>query len=67
MAQRPTRASRGQRTICLPITEAAYARIIDDPQQFRRALEAAYRCTPELFPDDFAWGYQLKDDRMSAK
>jgi hypothetical protein len=67
MAQRPTRASRGQRTVCLPITEAAYARIIDDPQEFRRALEDAYRGAPELFPDDFPLGYQLKDDRMSAK
>ena len=39
MAPRPPRSSRGQRTICLPFTEEAYARIIDDPQQFRRALE----------------------------
>jgi hypothetical protein len=67
MAPRPTRSSRGQRTICLPITEEAYARIIVDPQQFRRALDEAYRGAPELFPDDFALGYQLKDDRMSAK
>ena len=67
MAQRPPRSSRGQRTLCLPFTEEAYARIIDDPQQFRRALDDAYRGAPELFPDDFASGYQLKDDRMSAK
>ena len=67
MAPRPPRSSRGQRTICLPFTEEAYARIIDDPQQFRRALEDADSGAPELFPDDFALGYQLKDDRMSAK
>ena len=57
MAPRPTRSSRGQRTICLPITEEAYARLIEDPQQFRRALDEAYRGAPELFPNDFALGY----------
>jgi hypothetical protein len=62
-----TRASRGQRTICLPITPDTYARIIDDPPAFRRTLDAAYREAPELFPVDFARGYQLKDHRMSAK
>ena len=30
MAPRPTRSSRGQRTICLPITEADYARITEN-------------------------------------
>jgi hypothetical protein len=67
MAQRPIRSSRGQRTVCLPCTEEAYARIIEDPQEFRRALDDASRAAPELFPDDFALGYQLKDDRISAK
>jgi hypothetical protein len=68
MAERPaTRASRGHRTICLPITEDAYLRIINDPQEFRRALDSAFKQAPELFPNDFARGYQLKDGRMSAK
>lgn len=62
-----TRASRGQRTICLPITEEAYARIVDDPSEFRRTLDDAFRHAPELFPIDFANGYQFKDDRMSIK
>jgi hypothetical protein len=68
MAQRPaTRASRGHRTICLPITEDAYRQIINVPQEFRRALDRSFRQAPELFPNDFASGYQLKDGRMSTK
>ena len=62
-----TRASRGQRTICLPIAEDAYARIINNSQEFRRTLDEVFRQAPELFPNDFAFGYQLKDDRVSAK
>jgi hypothetical protein len=64
---RATRASRGQRTICLPITEDVYSRIINDPQEFRRTLDDWFRRAPELFPTDFAFGYQFKDGRMSAK
>jgi hypothetical protein len=68
MANRPaTRASRGLRTICLPIAEDAYLRIINDPQEFRRTLDHCFREAPELFPHDFAIGYQLKDGRLSAK
>src|SRR5436309_10503846 len=62
-----TRASRGHRTICLPITEDAYSLIIDDPRAFRRTLDDAFREAPELFPTDFTRDYQLKDGRMSAK
>ena len=62
MAERPaTRASRGQRTICLPITDDAYLQIINDPQEFRRILDRSFRQAPELFPNDFAFGYQFKD------
>jgi hypothetical protein len=62
-----TRASRGQRTICLPIAEDVYARIVNDSQEFRRTLDEAFRRAPELFPNDFGSGYQIKDGRMSAK
>jgi hypothetical protein len=62
-----TRASRGQRTICLPIAQDVYARIVNDPREFRRTLDEAFRRAPELFPDDFGSGYQIKDRRMSAK
>jgi hypothetical protein len=66
-AEGATRLSRGHRTICLPISEEAYARIIDDPAAFRRALDECFRGMPELFPADLAHGYRLKDDRTSAK
>ena len=62
-----TRSSRGHRTLCLPIAGESYRRIIDVPGDFRRALDDAFRQWPELFPADFARGYQLKDRRTSAK
>ena len=62
-----TRSSRGHRTICVPIEEEDYLRIIHDPKAFRRTLDDCSRQTPELFPVNFALGYELKDDRMSAK
>ena len=61
-----TRASRGHRTICLPISEEAYARIIDDPAQFRRTIDDFYRRAPELFPPNFP-GYELMGRRTSRK
>jgi len=51
----------------LPIAEEAYSQIVNDPAEFRRAIDDCFRRMPELFPADFANGYRLKDDRMSAK
>jgi hypothetical protein len=62
-----TRSSRGHRTICLPIAEETYRRIVGDPVEYRRTLDDCFRQMPELFPANFARGYQLKDDRRSAK
>lgn len=62
-----TRASRGDHTICLPLSEEAYLRIVNEPQEFRRTLDDCFRQAPELFPPDFARGYRLKDDRLSVK
>ena len=62
-----TRSSRGHRTLCLPIAEETYRRIVLAPDEFRHAIDECFRQSPELFPADFARGYQLKDDRMSAK
>ena len=61
------RSSRGHRTICLPISEETYLQIVNDPAEFRRAIDDCFRRMPELFPANFAHGYRLKDDRMSAK
>src|SRR3954447_17301465 len=62
-----TRASRGHRTLCLPIAEETYRRVVADPAEFRRTLDDCYRRMPELFAAKFADGYQLKDDRTSSK
>lgn len=61
------RSSRGHRTICLPVSEDAYARAVNDPAAFRDLLDERFRTAPELFPADFARGYELKDERMSVK
>ena len=67
MAERgATQASRGHRTICLPIPEPTYQRIIDDPRVFRRTIDDWLRRRPELFPRNFQ-GYQLMGHRVSAK
>ncbi len=62
-----TQASRGHRTLCLPFEEESYRRVVGDPAEFRRVVDACFRDAPELFPAGFGRGYQLKDDRMSAK
>ena len=62
-----TRSSRGHRTICVPISEELYPWIVADPQEFRRTLDERFREMPELFPENFAAGYQLKDGHVSAK
>jgi hypothetical protein len=51
----------------LPVSEDAYTQAINDPAEFRRLLDEGFRTTPELFPPNFAQGYELKDDRMSVK
>jgi hypothetical protein len=62
-----TQASRGHRTLCLPFEEESYRRVVDDPDEFRRVVDACFRNAPELFPAGFDRGYVLKDDRTSAK
>jgi hypothetical protein len=64
---RATRAARGHRTLCLPIAEETYRRIVGLPTEFRRAIDGCFRERPELFPAGLARGYHLKDGRMSAK
>jgi hypothetical protein len=51
----------------LPVSEDAYAHAVNDPVAFRRWLDEGLRTMPELFPLDFAKGYELKDVRMSVK
>jgi hypothetical protein len=67
MAVVPHPRPRGCSTICLPISPERYQQIIGSPAAFRGWLDQAFRDAPELFPADFASGYTLKDDRVSAK
>ena len=54
------RASNGEHTIVLPITEEHYASIIDDPKRLRSEwLEPMYIDCPELFPSGFDKGYEM--------
>jgi len=62
-----TQSSRGHRTICLPIAEEVYPQVVNDPAAFRRWLDDCYQRTPELFPTNFAQGYELKDGHRSVK
>ncbi|AGA30354.1 hypothetical protein [Singulisphaera acidiphila] len=62
-----TQASRGYRTLCLPIAETTYRQIVGVPAEFRRTLDDCFWRIPELFPANFAQGYQLKDERVSSK
>jgi hypothetical protein len=55
------------RTICLPIREEEYRQMVDDPAQFRRFVDSCYECMPELFPENFSQGYELKDGRLSGR
>jgi len=57
----------GIHTICLPIGEEEYQRMVDDSLQFRCFLDRCYGEMPELFPKDFSKGFQLKDGRVSEK
>jgi len=54
-------------TICLPFDQDTYDRVVHDPRAFRRALDQFFQDMPELFPQAFAQGYHLKDDRHSRK
>lgn len=54
-------------TICLPLSKEAYPDTVADPGRFRRWLDQSFREHPELFPEAFAHGYRLKDDRASAR
>lgn len=60
-------ASGSIRTICLPIGEAEYRQVADNSEEFRRLVDRCYQQMPELFPEGFEKGYELKDRRESRK
>jgi hypothetical protein len=67
MTEYPNPKPRGFSTICLPVSKERYQQVIDCPSHYRQWLDEAFHATPELFPAAFAFGYTLKDDRVSAK
>jgi len=62
--QEPTARNR---TICLPIDEARYEHIIQDAGAFRAWVTEQHVLHPELFPEQLARGFCLKDSRTSGK
>jgi hypothetical protein len=62
-----TQPSRLIRTICLPVSEAEYQRLIDHPAEWRGFLDDCHANMPELFPKGFEDGYEMKDSYWSRK
>ncbi len=55
------------RTICLPFDKENYYDIVFDANKFRASLNKFIEQYPELFPNEIAQGYQLKDVRFPTK
>ena len=53
-----TRSLRGHRTICLPIKEEDYLRVIHDPKAFRHTLDDCFRQTPD-------WTLAKREEKQS--
>lgn len=64
---RPTRPTRGPKTICIPCSQEQYEQIVDAPALFREFLDQQIGATPELFPPEIARGYRMKDSYTSRK
>src|SRR6266516_6025317 len=67
MAEGLRHKPRGCSTICLPLNQDRYPKVVNSPSEFRLWLDQAFRDKPELFPQAFAQGYTLKDARLSKK
>src|SRR3954453_8178331 len=67
VAEHPSPAVRGQRTICIPCSQEQYERIVDDPARFRAFLDRQIEATPDLFPPEIRRGYRMKDTYTSRK
>jgi hypothetical protein len=60
-------SNRGDKIIRLPISVQEYEKLSKDVVQFRVKLEELHRLYPEIFPTNFALGYEFHDKRLSKK
>jgi hypothetical protein len=60
-------AYQNNKTICLPISQEEYNRIVGDPIAFRKYLDVLLTLFAELFPPEIANGYCMKDLYFSTK
>ena len=51
-----TQASRGHRTLCLPFEEESYRRVVADPAEFRRVVDACFRDANRYCADEIPEG-----------
>ena len=61
------RASGGQKSICIPISEEHYNEIVGNPKAFRPYLDEIISLHPELFPPQIADGYRFNGTTTSSK
>lgn len=59
--------AKPSRRIVLPSEPAEYTQQVQEGQEFRAWVDAMFTQYPELFPDAFAEGYHLHDQRPSRK
>jgi hypothetical protein len=60
-------AQRESCTICLPIAEDEYRKIMDSWPDVRQWIQRCFKESPELFPANFAQGFRQKDSRNPRK
>lgn len=63
----PKSITRNNRTIALNYVQETYNATVTDKAAFRKHLDEMIALYPELFPDDIADGYSLKEMRYSKK
>ena len=60
MATRKKRGKAGNKSICLPISEAInYEQLVEDREAYRRYLDEQIAAHPELFPEEIERGYRF--------
>jgi len=67
MENSPSSLNITKRTICLPVEETYYEKIVEDANLFRQELDKLIKRYPELFPPEIGSGYRMKDIRFSKK